>query len=76
MSKKSRKFFGGIYTSSRTLNRGDRVAHRLKRCAIFGVGRIINVTHSATGERAAEVDWPTLNTIRLELTSDLKRVRR
>jgi hypothetical protein len=54
----TRKYFGGIYTSTRTLNAGDRV--RLVRKLRNGdptSGRILNVTRGDFGERVATVRW-------------------
>ena len=78
--KTNRKYFAGIYTSTRTLNRGDRVVRAKDRLATkryLGYrppqGRIVYVTAEPEG-RCATVRWDA-GSEQLCLTSDLRKVR-
>jgi len=77
--RKPRRYPCGIYTSTRTMNRGTRVRLRRKlRAGDPTYGVILNVTHDCFGQRAAEVSWlgGVYSSYRqLCLTSDLRRVK-
>lgn len=69
------RHFGGIYTSTRTLNRGTRVERRrfLRADRSGNVGVVAFVTRDAFG-RSATVRWDDGSEQEV-LTSDLRRAR-
>jgi len=71
---KSRRYFGGAYASTRTLNRGDRVAPRSKRAAAEHRSGIIKVVFAGRGGigRHCVVSWDN-GSEQLQLTADLRR---
>lgn len=67
----ARRYLGGIYMSSRTLNRGDRVTKR-RAGGLSNVGTVLFVYHDKLAGRCATVRWDA-GSEQLCLTADLRR---